>query len=643
MKNSIKKAITIVTTGLMACSIFAASPKASISMNGALGAYNINKNPIISEVPGLSDKSDLSFKFGLEGSFGKESGYRSAGYSVGGFVDIKSLLNKPTGDAPAYTSDSKKTNNYTKIQKMIDWYEANKHFYGLPDNPYSTGHWPTTEYANKKNMKQFIYGTNVENIYDVDWNSSNNVIRIDGKGYIYSESISAFTAASELYNDIKRTINIALKKLYIEPEYGNVPASTRISEAEYMKLDAKGRKYAQKKMEAVESFNRLANDNVQRPSFYGYANITNIAGLFDINVNILGAHLNSGKLITSRRAGQNDFGTAVSLGIARGLVDGLDASLTFAVSGGKTQNPENFNTEGLDYYSGEYAEVGLKVSADYTYKLTDPALDITLGMDYVMPDLLIASTNNAGSIRAGVHLNDHREYINEYGFYLVKPSEIRNLIEVEDNFEFTYVYTKDRNDIYDKASMSYGLKNELYFSAYGAELRFDTSYKAPKFENKYHNQIEDRFAGKTAKGDFNAANNKDAVLFELDGSFNTFRLLESEILTVNAGLDALLYGGKRVGLGFNVGLACNLVDYVGKDLTISANMDWYKNPAKPEYEDTKNLTKNTFMDYTVITAGMEYAPYKNLLIGLDFETSPSPSMRYRERITSVEAYIKISY
>ncbi|MDC7223409.1 MAG: hypothetical protein PQJ60_06675, partial [Spirochaetales bacterium] len=53
---------------------------------------------------------------------------------------------------------------YDLIQPMIDWYEDHRYEYDLDERV-----WPTTSYGSDTDRYQFIYGTTVLDIEDVDW------------------------------------------------------------------------------------------------------------------------------------------------------------------------------------------------------------------------------------------------------------------------------------------------------------------------------------------------------------------------------------------------------------------------------------------------------------------------------------------
>ena len=613
-KNIIRRCVTTaLTVALTTATVFAASPKFSFKMNGAIGAYNLGKNKYVNEVPGISDNLDLDLDFSMKGSFSKEGNIKSASYYSGAYLDVDKLYRNYSS---AKGNSDKYTNSFSKLQGMIDWYEANWHRYNL-EKP---------DWSGFPNADKFIKGSTVVDASDVVWT---NLVWKNAK------------KLSELVEDeIKIRISNMFKDV-IDP-------GINITQMMYDAASPAEKKCYLIRQEAWNSFKSVVA-RLSYPSAYAYTEFTNVANLMDIRVDLGNARLTAGNLIKSDRTAQGAYGSSVRLGLNRNVVEGLRAGITLGVAGGEKQVPEYWDSRNLDYNPGKFAELGLKVDAAYTYEMKQPKLDVTAGMDFLMPDLLVEPGNIAASVRVGAHYNDFNEYIDASGFYLVDPRTLAHEIEASDVFEFTFATGRDRYDMFDlKNDFVFGLKNELFFSGYGAEVRLDVAYKSSRFESKWNRvatdvrNAADVFSGLSVERDFKSANGKRAAMVNLDVAYDSFRLFNTKLVRVNAGLDMLVHGNKMVGLGFDAGLLFNLVDYVKQDLIIKGGMEYYKNSALPTFSDDV-LHEKSFLNHCSFRAGVMYAPTSSFTTDIEFVSSPSFSSVDETRLTSVEARFKVSY
>ena len=615
-RNIIRRCVTTaLTVALAASTAFAASPKFSFKLNGAIGGYNLGRNTYVNEVPGIADNLDLDLDFSMKGSFSKEGNIKSASYYSGAYLDVDKLYRNYSSSRG---SSDKYGNSFSKLQGMIDWYETNWHRYGL-----EAPNWKLMDKSEK-----FIKGSTVVNPEDITWNDA------------------TWDAAKKLSEAVEDVITQRISNMFVDKGIG---PGTTITQMDYAKAKPEEQKLLLIKQEAFNSF-RSGLRRMSYPSAYAYTEFTNVANLMDIRVDLGNARLTAGNLIKSDRTAQGAYGSSVRLGLNRNVVEGLDVGLTLGVAGGEKQIPENWDSRNLDYNPGKFAELGLKVDAAYTYEMKQPKLAVTAGMDFLMPDLLVETGNIAGSVRVGAHYNDFNEYIDASGFYLVDPKTLAHEIEASDVFEFTFGLGQDRYDYFDnKSTFAFGLRNELFFAGFGAELKLDAAYKSANFESKWahpstkERPIIDGFAGKSASGDFKTANAYDAALIDLDVAYDSFRLLNTRLFRVNAGFDMLVYGGKMAGLGFEAGLQFNLVDYVKQDLIIKGGMKYYRNSYVASFDARDKAYNDMFMSNATFTAGLEYAPASSFRTDINFVSAPSSSSRDVTRLTSVEARFKVSY
>ena len=185
-------------------------PEFNADVSFSAGAFNIDKNETVKEIPGLSNDYDAELNVVIKGGFSKagewavekEDGieYRNeVGYEAGLAVDLAVLDKLSSGSSASSYSETSNTNHYSLIQPMIDWYEASWKKYGLP-SPSALGFpggnpWPATSYGSSTGHYQFIKGSTVEKASDVVWDSKK------------------WADAEALYQDIKTTITNAINAL----------------------------------------------------------------------------------------------------------------------------------------------------------------------------------------------------------------------------------------------------------------------------------------------------------------------------------------------------------------------------------------------------------------------------------------------
>ena len=588
-------------------------PSITAGASVSTGIENIDGNPEYEAVPGLSSDYSVDTSIDISGSFTrasewaveKENGIESKkgiGYEAGLSVDMAAIYNSAASSSSSYT-ESSNTNHYSLIQPMIDWYEANEAKYGLPYSPITAcgkswgSKWPTTSYGESSSRYQFIQGSLVERADDVNWDSQK------------------WADAQCLYTDIKYAIQTAIKTLY-----SDVFSTGNIDQNDYASLSSENKRLAELKMKAISEFEKVAAGTTSSDSPLdainsAYIAITNIGGLADVRLDFLGKRLTVGKDIYSYLAGQSESGSAATVSLKRGFVQGLEASVSLGLAGGEEQTAEDWDTSSLEYYSGMPGELALKGFARYNTFFENLGADFSAEFGAVASDLM-ASTGNF-AVDAAASYKSH------------------TAISYGSDLEAMLLNYKDREVDSASYQMAYSFAAKLYGGAYGANASLGCQYKSANFTHKQYTS-SDRFYGYSLEGDFYTANAAQALKFAGEISFNPEYFISYDIFDVTAGGEGLLYNQFELySYGAYLDLSFDMQDIVNVPVKLYSAFHFYQNTKLSVWDDMSSLPEQNFYDFTTIKAGISFKPVKVLELSLEYASSPSYSRRTDERISSL--------
>ncbi|WP_294430208.1 hypothetical protein [uncultured Treponema sp.] len=592
-------------------------PEFSADVSFSAGAFNIDKNETIKEIPGLSNDYDADLNVSIKGSFSKASEWSvekedgiedrsEVGYEVGLGVDLD-VLNKAVKGGSSYTETSN-TNHYSLIQPMIDWYEANWQKYKLPApsslrfsglSNFPGSPWPTTSYGSSSGRYQFIKGTTVEDAKNVVWDSQKWA---DGEA---------------LYQDIKYAITTAIDTS-IKDDFG----TSDVNQLDYQTKTDSVKKAAQLKMRAKREFSKVAKGTVAATELgdavsSAYIKFTNIGGILDTRIDFLGKRLTVGKNINSYLAGQSEGGAAVEVALKQGLVKGLSVILASGIAGGIDQEPENYDTTGLEYYEGLEGELAFKAGARYNLFVEPLSMNVLFGVDGIYSDALVANKNYAVD-----------------AFATFEKAGLAGFLTLEAGVEGMFLNYKDREVDDADYESAYSAAANASIRAFGLKLSGEGQFKSKYFSHKTYNTTEDRFYGYTVDSDYYVANLKDAMIAKGKLEFNPKYFIALDIVDLTLGGEAFMYDSKMNGLGLEAGLEVGFADLLNLPVTLFGNAHYYKNSELAEWDDYKGLPDQEFIDFTQLRAGVRFNPVKQLELSCAYVTSPSYSRYNDERNSS---------
>ena len=584
-------------------------PEFDADVSFSAGAFNIDKNETVKEVPGLSSEYDADITLKIKGGFNKASEWavekedgielrNNVGYEVGVSADLNALSKAVSGGS-SYVETSN-TNHYSLIQPMIDWYESNWQKYGLPSPaalafPSGTP-WPTTEYGSSTGRYQFIMGSTVEDARNVVWDSTK------------------WADAEALYQDIKYRISAKIDAIDV-----NGLATSDVNQIEYQTLSDSEKRVAQLKMKAKSEFSKVAKGTVSATSLAdalssAYIKVTNIANVADVRIDFAGKRLSVGRNINSYLAGQTTGGAAVDVSLKQGLIKGLQFNVAAGLAGGEAQQVENYDTTSLEYYAGRPGELAFKAGAKYNMFLEPLSMNIFVGADAVYSDALVSSGNFAVDAFATV--------------------QRAGIVSFDAGFEGLVLNYKDRDIDNGDYNMAFSMAANANLTAFGAKLNVNGQYKTKYFSHETYNTTEDRFYGYTVDSDYYVANLKDAMIAKASFEFNPKYFISYDIVTLKFGGEMFMYDSKLNGLGAEAALEVGFEDLINLPVTIFGKAHYYKNSALTEWADYANFAKQGIIDFTQIRAGVKFNPVKQLDLSAEYVTSPSYLRNNNERISS---------
>lgn len=611
-----KKICAILTAAVFALPAFTQEsakplhPEFNADVSFSAGAFNIDKNETVKEVPGLSNDVDAELNVSIKGSFSragewsveKEDGIEDRsgiGYEAGLGIDLDLLNKAAAGTSASYVETSNK-NSYSLIQPMIDWYEANWKKYGLPSpaglNFPSGAPWPTTSYGSSNQRYQFIKGSTVEKASDVVWTSTK------------------WADAQALYKDIETVIKTAIDQL----EYTSMGTSD-VDQFEYQKMSDSLRKKAQLKMRAKSEFTKVSKGKASSAELKdavssAYIKITNIAGVADTRIDFLGKRLTVGKNITSYLAGQTEGGAAVEVSLKPGLIPGLQAGFAAGLAGGEDQQAEDYDSTALEYYEGLDGELAFKAAARYSVFIEPFSTNVYAGAEAVYSDALVSNKNFAIDAYASV--------------------ERAGFISFDAGIEGMFLNYKDRDTEDGDYESAFSAAFNANVRGFGARLSAEGQYKTKYFSHETYNTTEDRFYGYTSDSDYYVANLKDAALAKVTLAFNPQYFIYYDVVEVKAGAEFFMYDSKVNGIGALAGIEAGFEDLFNIPVTLFANARYYENSELTEWDDYAGLPEQGLIDFTQLRAGVKFTPVRQLELTCEYVSSPSYSRYNSERISS---------
>ena len=599
-------------------------PEITTSLTVSSGFTNLNENPDLETVPGLSSDYTADFELLLKGNFKrlgewgveKNDGIQNksgVGYEAALTVDLAKFFEIAEGSSASSMSGSY-SNNYTLIQDMINWYEANMSRLGLPYDPCGTvmgtplgTMWPTDTYGGGSGKYVFISGSTCEKASDVNWTTS------------------VWMDAYQLYQEIYTDISTVLENLYTDTvlfttENYHFPTSD-ITEIEYSSMTSKAKKMAEIREKAKNDFYKVANGKTDSISVAdaistAYVKFTNIANVMDVRMDFLGKRLSAGTNIQSYLAGQSTTGAALKTSLKQGLIPGLEAGLSVGIAGGTEQDTEDYNTIELDYFRGYSGELAVMADARYTKFIPSLQGTLIVSGQAIDSDLLLANKNVAFDLGARYKSNTFVSFgVGAEGLFL--------------NY-------KDREDDNASYKTAYSGTADMYVGAYGLTLSGSASYKTEQFAHKIFYVTEDSFAGYSLNSDYYTANLESALKAKGSLEFNPEYFTGFDIVTVNGGAEIFMYGDtlKKYGLGGFADLSFDIQDLTNVPVVLNVGAHYYKNDKVKVYDDMASLKEQKFIDYTKLKAGVTFKPVDYVTIGFDFMSDPSYSRRNNQRVSS---------
>ncbi len=611
----ISKGLTAIALGSLLCAqgAFAQDkysgmyPDFSADIEFSSGVKNLEDNPDLEVIPGLSSDYNADLNLKIKGKFTRDSEWSvekadgitdnsGIGYEASVTMDLSKLY-VASSTTSSYTSASD-VNHYSLIQPMIDWYEANMAKYGLPYDPCKAGSaWPTTSYGASSGRYQFIRGSQVEKASDVNWTTT------------------VWGDAEALYQEIKYDINSAIDNLYTD-----VFATGDVSQVMYASMSGSNKKLAELKMKAKREFKKIYNGTTTTESNTfldaidsAYIKITNIGHVADARVDFLGKRLTVGDSLYSLLAGQSTTGSAVTVSMKKGLIQGLDAGVAAGIAGGDERDAENYDTSALDYYRGISGELAVKAYGRYTTFIEPWAGTLSAQVQGIASDVTEAKGNFA--LDAGVN------YVSN------------TFIGWSAGLEGMFLNWADREALDLDYNSAYAVALNGSVGAFGATLSANGQYKTDRFSHKAYYST-DRFYGYTASADYYMATIKSAAMYNVKLDFNPQYFINRDIVDFTVGTNGFIYDSSLNGTGFYTGLTFDLQNLVAVPVTFTAGADYYKNAELTEWDDYSTLPSQEWLEFTTLKAGVAYNPVKYLELSAEYVSAPSYSRRNTDRNSS---------
>jgi len=534
------------------------------------------------------------------------SATRRVGYEAGLVLDLADLLGV-TG--ATYEEDSNAdTSGYPMIQRMVDWYEDNAARYGLASNPFGSS-WPTTSYGSSGGRYRFIHGATVEPIEWVSWTQAK------------------WADAQALYTDIHYAILTEIEAISDDFTSGS---GEHVNQFSFSALSASRQAAVLAEQEAYDGFLEFVEGHDSSLSIDGvviqkaWVTFRNIGGLLDARLDLSGATLYAGRLVRSPRAGQSESGAAVAVSLAPGFVPGLSASLSANLAGGLSTVAEDWNTKSMDWYPGEPAWFGTRLSAAYDfYAMT--GLDLVVGLDAVLPDLAARPGNVAFSLSAA--------------YELAGPLSMDAAAEV-DVLLWTDRYVPSRS------AFGFAAAVDAEGDYLGAGLRLRTAFKTAGYGGDGGNLADDRFDGNELWDDFDAAALGMALGFDGGLFFDPTAILGMDLGRVEAGARLFVYGADTValqGLGWYAGLAFRMLDLTGLPLTIAASYDRYRNDGLVTYADAAGWPTAGFLADSTWGLSLTWDPTDSISVAVRLEDAESGYKVDTYRVMSLGAWATVKF
>ncbi|NLL63867.1 MAG: hypothetical protein GX241_06535 [Ruminococcaceae bacterium] len=351
--------------------------------------------------------------------------------------------------------------------------------------------------------------------------------------------------------------------------------------------------------------------------------VNNIFSVMDIRLDFLGARLSNGTMLKSSLATQSRSGSAATFSLVNTVLPGLSFSLAAGIAGGIAQKPENYDTIALDYYPGMPSEFGVQAKAGWNQYFTPLNSDLTASLEFIMPDLLVEMTNFAGGASLGW---------NTVGF-----------ISVNTLFEAQVVSWADRLVEGDKPELSMAFANKTSARVFGVSPEIQVQWKSAGFSSRNKNRVENRYAGITAKDDFDSVHLNSAFLLKAGFDFNPAYFLYKDIVNLHVEAEGFLVDFDLYGLGWNGKVDVDLYDFTRIPLQLDGSVSYYKNEKLPVFADMNNLPERMFIDYLTWSAGLTFKPIKDITFMLNYNSKPSVSRRQSIRESSILFSTKITF
>ena len=491
---------------------------------------------------------------------------------------------------------------------MIDWYDANRLRYGLASNPFGSA-WPSTAYGSETGRYRFIVGERVEPIGWVTW------------------SDEKWADARALYTDMKKAILDSIEAISTDVNSGS---GNHINQYTYAALSDVRKALVLKEQEAYDRFLSEVFGEDSSFSIYGlrfrkaYLAVTNLAGFLDARLDFAGSRLSVGSLVASPRAGQDDSGTALRLGLATGLVQGLSLSMAGNFAGGIPSTAEDYDTYTMEYDPGESAWFGLGIDAAYDLSRFLPAGKFVLRLDLLAPDLAERPLTLAASLAAAYRVDGNLS--------LDLEAELDGLLW-------------DERFVDDASTLGLAAALDLSADYMGIGARLAAAWKTAGYGGYGGNSLQDQFAGFSAHSDFTSAAAGNAAMADLGFSYAPAAMTGLDLGYVKAGANVFLYGDSMafLGLGWYGDLCLRLLDLCGIPLEIELGYYRYSNSDNGGYLDAGNWPVAGFLDDSGISASIAWNITDDIELTLGARDYDSGWKLDTGRVLEVSAFTTVSF
>ncbi|MDC7126722.1 MAG: hypothetical protein PQJ46_14220 [Spirochaetales bacterium] len=431
-------------------------------------------------------------------------------------------------DESSIDDDDSNENYYDILQTMIDWYENNRFEFGLPKLV-----WPTTEYGSETGQTQFITGSTVTDIEDVEW----------------TEAI--WYDARLLYDEVKKMIELRINAISSDIDIqanDDLPDQFNLS-GDALTL-AKLEKRAWEEYQAYV-FGASTSTAIEDVLYNTKLEFTNIAGIFDFCFSWQTNYLSVGDMIESNRAAQDEKGLGASVSITDAIIPGLTGGLRFQMSGGQSTIAEDWSTLSSEEYDGEASDKGILFNTQYAFKnnFKYSELNTLIGFEGGVLDIM-HPINSAGSLTLNTTLNvpmqPHfiRRYNGNASFDLNLDAE-GNILGYDDEYQEG------------EEALGYAAGGLLTLDYCGIQPSVYFRWKSEEYGgDDYGNCVEDRFTERSLDDDFDNTSLSSAMALEYGLTLDMMKIFNRE-LAIYFKMQNMLTDDKRAGwragLNFNFG------------------------------------------------------------------------------------------